>query len=563
MPQDTKDFPWLKHYPQEIDWNAEIEPQHMASLLDETAEKFPHHVAVDFLGHTTTYAQINDLSKRVARGLQDRGFKKGDRIGLFLPNCPQYIIFYYGILRMGGIVVNANPLYSKHEIEHLIQDSGLTAMVTLDLEALLPKLVEHVSSTTLNTIIVCPMQQFLPFPKNILFPLLKRKEIADLSHESIVLFDDILGSEPLLPVEVNIKDDVALLQYTGGTTGVPKAAMLTHENLYVNTIQSRMWFHNAEVGKEITLAAIPFFHVFAMTVLMNLSVKLGLKIIAMPRFDLNDALKLITKKKVTVFPAVPTIYTAINQHKKIDQYDISSIRFCISGGAPLPVEVKRKFEQRTGGHLVEGYGLTESSPVAACNPLRGQNKEGSIGLPLPQTIFEIWPLPDDEDADHSKPLPYGETGEICIIGPQVMKGYWQNEEATNDTIIDGRLRTGDVGYIDEEGYIFIVDRLKDMILCGGYNVYPRHVEEAVYKHAAVEEVICAGLPDEYRGETVKIWVKLKDGQSLKASELKTFLKDYLSPIEMPKHIEFRDEPLPKTMIGKLSRKDILAEELEQ
>jgi long-chain acyl-CoA synthetase len=360
------------------------------------------------------------------------------------------------------------------------------------------------------------------------------------------------------PVVIDPAQDIAVLQYTGGTTGVPKGAMLTHANLTVNAEQSCLWFPQFRLGEEKMLAVLPFFHVFALTAVLNVAIRIGAEIIMLPRFDLAQTIKLIDSKKPTLFPAVPTIYTAINQYKALDRYDLSSIRYCISGGAALPVEVKHDFERLTGCVLVEGYGLSETSPVACANPSVGENKAGSIGLPLPGTVIEIISLDD-----HVTVLPVGERGEVCIRGPQLMAGYWNNAEETRlvmrATPQGVRLHTGDVGHLDTDGYTFITDRIKDMIMCGGFKVYPRMVEESMYQHPAVEECVVAGVPDQYRGQTVKAFIKLRAGQSLSKDELTLFLKDKISPIEMPKQVEFRDKPLPKTLIGKLSRKLLLEE----
>jgi long-chain acyl-CoA synthetase len=400
------------------------------------------------------------------------------------------------------------------------------------------------------------MQDVLPFPKSLLFPIVRRKDIAATQDDGRHLrFADLTanGGDPVR-VAVDPAEDVAVLQYTGGTTGLPKGAMLTHANLYANAIQATMWFEGARPGEERLLAVLPFFHVFAMTAAMNLPIRLGAEIVMLPRFDLDQAMETIAKKRPTLFPAVPTIYTAINNHKNRSRYDLSSIKFCISGGAPLPSEVKVAFERGTGCRLVEGYGLSEASPVTNCNPIAGVNKTGSIGLPLPGTTIELVSLEDGQT-----PVPTGERGELCVRGPQVMKGYWNRPEETAATLRDGLLHTGDVAYMDEDGYVFIVDRIKDLILCSGFNVYPRNVEEAIHLHPAVAEVVVGGIPDAYRGQTVKAWIRLKDGETLDAEGLRAFLQDKLSTIEQPKQVEFRDE-LPKTLIGKLNRKALLEEE---
>lgn len=548
--------PWERAYPKDVDWHAPMPSRPLFELMDSAAKAFADRPCLDFLGKRSTYGEVAALVDRAAKGFQELGVGKGVRVGLFLPNTPYYVICYFGILKAGGTVVNFNPLYAERELKHQIDDSGVEIMVTLDLAVLYDKIARMLTGTRLKRVVVCPMADILPFPKNWLFPVAKRKELARIpSDERTVRFSRLVANDGRpSPVSIDPAEDVAVLQYTGGTTGVPKGAMLTHANLYANTEQSSLWFVGARCGEERMLGVLPFFHVFAMTVVMNLSIRYGAEIIMLPRFDLDQVMRTIHDKKPTLFPAVPTIYTAINHHKDLKALDVSSIRFCFSGGAPLPVEVKETFERNTGCILVEGYGLSECSPVATGNPLRGVNKPGSIGLPLPGTIIEIVSLDEPK-----RVLPVGEKGEVCIRGPQVMKGYWNKPEETAITLVDGRLHTGDVGYMDEDGYVFIVDRIKDMILCSGFNVYPRNIEEAIYLHPAVAECVVAGVPDEYRGQTVKAYVRVADGQAVDKDELCAFLKDKLSPIEMPKIIEFRDE-LPKTMIGKLNRKALLDEE---
>ncbi len=552
------DMPWIKAYPSNVDWHAPIGPKPLYEVLDDTVAKFGDHPCADFLGKRYTYGEIGDLVDRAATGLQSLGVGRDVRVGLFLPNTPYFVIFYYAVLKCGGTVVNFNPLYAEREIAHQIEDSGTNLMVTLDLKVLHDKMSRMLTDTRLNRLIMCPMADILPFPKNLLFTLFKRGEIARFpDNDRHIRFESVVANDGrLAPVRVSA-DDVAVLQYTGGTTGTPKGAMLTHGNLVANTEQCAMWFPAVDWGAERMLGVIPFFHVFAMTAVMNLSIRIGAEIIMLPRFELHTVLQTIDKKKPTIFPAVPTIYTAINAHPKRDKYDLTSIKACISGGAPLPVDVKQTFERVTGCKLVEGYGLSESSPVACCNPVEGVNKTGSIGLAVPGTTIEIISL-----EDRGKAMPQGERGEVCISGPQVMTGYWQKPEETADTLVDGRLHTGDVGYMDEDGYVFIVDRIKDLILAGGYNIYPRNVEEAIYLHPAVDECIVAGIPDEYRGQTVKAYIKLAAGHQMTRDDLKAFLKDKLSPMEIPKLVEFRDE-LPKTLIGKLSRKAVLEEEAER
>lgn len=548
--------PWLRSYPQSVDWFAPIDARPVWSLLDEAVSLHAARPCIDFLGKKYSYAEIGAIVDRVAQGLQDLGVAKGDRVGLFLPNTPYFVIFFYAILKAGGTVVNFNPLYAEREIAKQIEDAGVDLMVTLDLDVLYAKLARMLRETRLKRLVMCRMAGVLPWPKSWLFPVAKRRDLArHPTDDRHVPYERLLRNPGRpRPVPVDPAEDVAVLQYTGGTTGVPKGAMLTHANIHANTVQSALWFPCARPGEERMLGVIPLFHVFAMTAVMNLSIRVGAEMILLPRFDLDQVMRTIVEKRPTIFPAVPTIYTAIANHKDADRSDLSSIRFCVSGGAPLPVEVKAAFEKRTGCVLVEGYGLTESSPVATVNPIDGLNKPGSIGVPLPGTTIEIVSL-----EDRGKVLGPGERGEVCIRGPQVMKGYWNRPDATAEAIVGGRLHTGDVGYMDEGGYTFIVDRIKDMILCGGYNVYPRNVEEALYLHPAIAECVVAGVPDPYRGQTVKAYVKLLEGHTLTKAELDAFLQDKLSPIEMPKLLEIRDE-LPKTMIGKLSRKALLDEE---
>ena len=553
---------WLNHYPPHIQWDMAIEARPVFSILQDTFQKYPSHPAFDFLGKKYDWTDIHNLSCKMAKGLQLYGLKKGDRVGLFLPNSPYFIISYFAILMAGGVVVNLNPLYPEEELSDLIEEGDVDFAVTLDLDVLYHKMEKMLQATRLRRLVVCPFKDILPFPQNILFPVLKYKDVASVRpQERIIFYDDLLKNDGDIDIpQINPAEDIAVLQFTGGTTGVPKAAMLTHQNIYANTVQSQAWFHQIKAGEEKMLGVLPFFHVFAMTAVMNFSVMNALEIIALPRFDLKQVLKTIHKKRPTVFPAVPAIYSAINSSPLYENYDLSSVKYCLSGGAPLPVEVKRDFEEKTGCVLIEGYGLTESSPVACVNPVEGENKPGSIGLPLPQTIIEI--IDSEDKKTH---MPAGKRGELCIRGPQVMKGYWNRLEATADVLRetedgDIRLHTGDIAIMDDEGYVFIVDRLKDMIITNGYNVYPRNVEEAIYKHPNVEECIVAGLPDARRGEIVKAWIKLKDGRELNAEDLKGFLEEKISPMEIPKRFEFRESPLPKTMIGKLSRKDVLAEE---
>jgi len=557
---ETTTQPWLSNYPEGIDWNANIERRPLYETLEHTAKRCRDNTAIDFLDYCLSYGELLEQVNRMAKGLQLMGVTQGARVGLCLPNTPYSVICYYGALRAGATVVNYNPLYVERELAFQIDDSNTEIMITMDLEVLYPKVAAMLSRTeSLKKIIVCPMAAILPKIKSVLFRLLKRKEIANIEpSEAIVHFQDLLDNDgdPSL-VNVDLDNDIAVLQYTGGTTGRPKGAMLTQGNLSANVSQMLLWYVDLNPGEEKVLGVLPFFHVFAMTAVMNFAVAAGAQMILLPRYELGQTLATINKKKPTIFPAVPTIYAAINQSPDLPKYDLSTVRYCISGGAPLPLEVKETFERLTGCRLVEGYGLSETAPVATCNAMQDINKPGSIGQVVPGTEISIHDLEAPNDV-----VPTGERGEVWIKGPQVMKGYLNRPQETADSLREGWFRTGDVGYMDEDGHFFLVDRLKDLILCSGYNVYPRMVEEAIYLHPAVAEVTVIGIDDDYRGQSPKAFVKLKEGEKITEDEMKTFLADKLSKIEMPSQIEFRLE-LPKTIIGKLSKKELVAEEVEK
>lgn len=537
-------------------WLAAFRPQPVHTYLDAAVRAHGDRPAVDFLGKGWSYAEIGAMSDRAAAGLQALGIAKGDKVGLCLPNTPYYPVFYFAVLKIGAVVVNFNPLYVEREIEAQVRDSGARVMVTLDLKIIYDKVEAVRRSGHLDTVVVCPMADILPQPKKLLFQLFKGRERAtvpqDAAHPRFAALT-AHGNRPHVP-EIRPDADLAVLQYTGGTTGLPKAAMLTHANLSANIEQMRALFHMAEPGRERMLCVLPFFHVFAMTVAQNLSVAIGAEMVLLPRFELKALLDTIRRKKPTLFPGVPTLYTAINNSPVTRGYDLTTIKLCISGGAPLPVEVKEQFETLTGCMLVEGYGLTEASPVVAVNPFDDRRRAGSIGLALPGTSIAFHALDDPDQV-----MPEGEKGELVVRGPQVMAGYYQRPEETRHALRNGALHTGDVGYRDADGFIYLVDRIKDLILCSGYNVYPRMIEEAIYRHPAVEEAIVIAIPDAYRGQSPKAFVKLRNGHALDAAGLKAFLKDHLSPIEMPQEVEFRDA-LPKTMVGKLSKKELVAEE---
>ncbi|HET6520260.1 MAG TPA: long-chain fatty acid--CoA ligase [Geminicoccaceae bacterium] len=557
--EPTGPHPWLAFYPADIDWHAPIPRRPLSTLLDEAVAAHADRPCLEFLGRTYTYREVGDLVARAARGFQQQGVGRGVRVGLFLPNCPYYVICYFAVLKAGGTVVNFNPLYARRAVAHQVKDAGVRVMVTLDLEVAYPKVAACLGDAGLERIVVCRMGGILPLAKRALFSLMSRREVAAVPDDDRhVPFARLIANDGAFePVEVDPERDVAVLQYTGGTTGTPKGAMLSHGNLYANSVQVGMWVVGLRPGRERVLAVLPLCHVFGMTGVMNVGLAAGAELILVPRFRLQQVLKVISTRRPTVLIGVPSIYAAINERRDLARYDLSSLERCISGGAALPLEVKQKFEELTGCTLVEGYGLTEASPVCTVNPFTSIQKPGSIGLPLPGTVIEITSI-DDPD----RRLRPGRRGEICVSGPQVMLGYWNHPEETAEALRGGRLHTGDVGYVDREGYVYLIDRIKDLIITGGFNVYPRMVEEAILLHPAVAEVTVCGVPDRYRGEAVKAYVRPREGARLTAAELRAFLVDKLSPIEMPRQVEFRDA-LPHTFVGKVARRELLAEEMRR
>ena len=557
-PPDSQ-YPWTQHYPPGLSWDKEYIPRSLPDMFDQAVATYGNRICSEFMGRTLTYNEIGQLVDRAARGLADLGIGKGSKVGLLLPNTPTYIIYYYAILKTGACVVNFNPLYSLRELEYQIKDSQTELMVTLDLKLMFDKVEALMEKGVLKRSIIANFSKLLPSVKSFLFKLVKGKEIAKWQNSPVI--GQIMASEKLLfntgkkvVVDIDPSNDLAVLQYTGGTTGVPKGAMLTHANLTINVDQIIDWVTNLEPGHERIIGILPFFHVFAMTTILNFGIAHGAELLLVPKFEIDDTLKLIGKRKPTVMPGVPTLYTAMLNHPKIKSFDLSSLKFCISGGAGLPVEIRNQFQEMSGCSLIEGYGLSETSPMATANPVKGSVRDGSIGVPVPATHISIRSI-DDANVE----MPLTESGEICIKGPQVMPGYWNKPEATAEVFVDDYFRTGDVGYIAEDGFIYIVDRLKDMIIASGFKIYPRQIEEAIYRFSAVEEVTVIGIPDEYRGEAPKAFIKLKEGQVATAAEILMFLKGEISKIELPAEIEFRKE-LPKTMIGKLSRKELREED---
>ena len=524
-------------------------------LLERAAARFPLHPAMEFMGRRWTYAALAAWVARATRGLQDLGVGRGDRVGLCLPNTPYSVVFYYAALAAGATVVNFNPLYVARELRLQIADSDTTVMVVPDLAMICDKVLEAAQGGGLHRVVICPMAGVLPPSKAALFRLLRRRQMArPAADPRIVRHADLIAADaPPDPVPLD-PGEVAVLQYTGGTTGVPKGAMLTHANVSINAQQVAAHMPSLRPGQERVLGVLPFFHVFAMTAVMNCGIAIGAELLLHPRFEIARVMRALQRDRPTVLHGVPTLYAAIAAAAEHRRMDISSLRACISGGAPLPTEVRARFERLTGCKLVEGYGLTEASPVLACNPPDGRIKDGSVGVPLAGTTIEIRDL-----ADPRRVLPPGERGEICARGPQVMRGYWQRDADTAGAFVDGALRTGDVGHLDADGYLHVTDRLKDVILCSGYNVYPRVLEDALYEHPAVAEAVVIGVPDAYRGQAPKAFVTLRPGQAATPEDLRDFLAQMVSRIELPREVEIRTT-LPHTMIGKLSRKELVAEE---
>ncbi len=556
---------WHSRYPKEIPVTIDYVKRPLYDDLAESAKMYGQKKALHFMGRDISYQSLYDEAKKMANYLQSIGVRKGDKVAIMLPNTPQAVVSYYGILMAGAVVVQTNPLYTERELTYQVNDSEATVIICLDI--LLPRVNQVRSHTSLDHVIVTGIKDYLPFPKNLIYPFIQKKEYnmvvkVEASNDTHV-WQKIMEHSvaDYLESTIDPEEDIALLQYTGGTTGYPKGVMLTHYNLTSNVQMCETWLYkivNSDSEKQnVVLGVLPFFHVYGMTTVMNFSIKKGSKIILMPKFNATDILKAIDKQKPNLFPGAPTIYIGILNHPDLEKYDLSSIEACISGSAPLPIEVQEKFEEVTGGKLVEGYGLTESSPVTHSNFIWEERINGSIGVPWPDTDATIFKMDGELE-----PADIGEVGEIAVKGPQIMKGYWKNEEETAKVLKDGWLLTGDMGYMDEKGYFYVVDRKKDMIIASGYNIYPREVEEVLYEHPSVQEAVVAGVPDPYRGETVKAYVVLKDGANLTEEALNEYSRKHLAAYKVPRIYEFRDE-LPKTAVGKILRRKLIDEEKEK
>jgi long-chain acyl-CoA synthetase len=538
--------------------SADLPPRVLTALLDRAAAEHPEWPSLDFLGREWTYAQLHREVAYAAAGLERLGLRRGDRFALCLPNTVYYVVLYFAVLRLGAVVVNLNPLYSRDELDHLIRDSGARMVAVPDMKEISDKVAAVAAPAGVERIVLCPLAAIMPRLKSWAFRLSRRSRLASVADSPLFVgYADVVRQKgAATPVELD-PEGVAVLQYTGGTTGVPKGAMLTHANLTANSMQMRLHNRPERGRQERTTAVLPMFHVFALTTVLNYSIDIAGEIVLLPRFEMKQFLASVKRKAPTQFFGVPTIYIAINDLSDDRLPDLSDVRACISGGAPLPLEVRQKFERRTGVRVVEGYGLTEASPIVTCNPLfEGVVKDNSCGPAFPLTRIEIR---DHEDL--SRLLAPGERGEVCVRGPQVMKGYWNRPDATERTLYDGALRTGDIGYLDDDGYLFLVDRIKDLILCGGYNVYPRTIEDTAYEFPSVSEAIAVGVPDHYRGEAPWLFVAPKPGETIDIDALRAFLSQRLSRVEQPERIEVRAS-LPKTQVGKLSKMDLLAQEHE-
>lgn len=560
------DMPWLKSYPPGVKWDGDISPTPVQQILEDAAAKWPNNSAIDFMGRKITFAELNDLANRAAAGLQKLGVGPGIHVGLYLANAPHYLISLFGVLKAGGTVVNYSPLDAAKVLEHKIEDSQTDFLITLDLAALYPQMAPMLGHTRLKKLIVGNVAEMTGNPQAVNAQMQATKQLVSvanddkhLTFQALLDNDGIYRSYPI----ADLTDAIALLQYTGGTTGLPKGAMLTHGNLTSATNQcvetTRTHPPTLDEGNERLLGVLPPFHIYALTVNMLLGVRIGAELYQYIRFDIDTVVKDLAEKKITAFPGVPTMFVAVLNHPDAGKVDLTSLKWCNSGGAPLPLEVQRSFEKLTGCRLAEGWGMTETSPTGTFTPVTNEPRAGSCGVPSPGISIKFL-----DTGDNTTYVALGQTGELCIKGPNVMKGYWKKPDATADVMTaDGFMRTGDVGYMDQDGYVYIVDRTKDMLLCGGFNVYPRVLEEAVYQHPSVAEVAVIGIPDEYRGQSPKAFITLKAGAApFTLKELQAFLKDKLGKHEMIHALDIRGE-LPKTAVGKISKKDLYDEEAQK
>ncbi len=553
--------PWQGKYDEGVPHHIDYPQIPLFSLLEQTARKYPESPCTIFKGAKINFREMNELTDRLAAGLVEMGVKKGDRVGIFMPNTPQFVIACFGALKAGGVVVATNPLYSSREIEHQANDAGIDVMLVMSNFYNIIKQVQP--NTKIRTIVVTNLKETLPPILSFLFTLTREKKggfRVQLAEGDVWMQDLISKYKPEDRPQIEIgAEDVALFQYSGGTTGISKGAIASHSNLVANAMQIRSWFVNAKEGEEVVLMAIPLYHVYGMVAGMLFSILGGASMVMVPNpRDLNDLLENIQKYKATILPGVPTLYNAINNHPDVlaGKYNLSTVKACISGSAPLLRDTKEKFEALTGGVVFEGFGLSEAPTATHCNPLLGENRTGSIGLPLPDVDARIINLDDEVTV-----MPTGEVGELVIKGPQVFKGYHNMTTETTNALREGWLYTGDIARMDEDGYFYIVDRKKELIKPGGYQVWPREVEEVIASNPFVLDVGVAGIPDPYRGETVKAWVVVKPGEELSEQEVKDWCKERLAKYKVPTEVEFRSE-LPKTTVGKILRRELVREHKE-
>lgn len=545
--------PWLKHYDPSVPTDISYPEVPLWKLLEQSAAKYPDHIALEFLGTNIGYRVLWESVLKFAQVLKNQGLKPGDRVAIMLPNCPQFVIAFYGTLVAGGVCVNVNPLYTPRELRHQLTDAGAETLIILDM--LWPRYAEIENEVGIKNVYTTGIQDYLGFPKNFLFPIKARREkrwVNLPNHPKRQDFKSAFkAATPVSEPHPSQLSDLALLQYTGGTTGVSKGAMLSHRNLVANAFQSMSWSGNDTKdleGKGVMLGAVPFFHVYGMTVAMNHGLASGYKVVLLPRPEVKPCIEAIEKHGVTHFPGAPTLYIGFNNFPGIEKRKVGTVRICISGSAALPLEVTKRFEALTGGKLVEGYGLTEASPCTHCNPLKGERKLGSIGLPMAGVEAKILD-------DNLQEVSVGEVGELAVRGDNVMMGYWQRPDETAKTIKVDWLLTGDMAKMDEDGYFYIVDRKKDVIIAGGYNIYPREIEEVLFSHPAIAEAAVVGIPDEYRGETVAAFIVFKPGQTQSKEAIDQFCRENLAAFKVPKVYQF-PETLPKTAVGKVLRREL-------
>ncbi|MBU2514130.1 long-chain fatty acid--CoA ligase [bacterium] len=548
---------WHKSYAPQVPPSINYEKVTIPEGLERTALRFPDKVSLIMMGKKLTFSQVNELVNRFANALADLGIKKGDKVAIALPNMPQAVIATYAVFKLGAVVVMHNPLYTERELEYQLNDSDSKLCICFDL--LVPRILKLKPKTKLENVIACHLKDYLPFPIKQLFPYIKKEMHREVDpKEGVLDFADLIKKYPAKAVDMDLSfDDLSTLLYTGGTTGVSKGVMLTHKNISVNVQQLKAWIYDANEGQDIIMGIFPFFHSAGFTAIMNQSMYRGLTVPLIPRPEPETILKMVRKHKPNWFPCVPTIYVGILNHPDFAKTDFTSVRGCVSGAAPLALETIREWEKSVGATIIEVYGLSETSPLSHANPWGGKTKVGSVGVPVCDTDCRIVDITDGK-----KEMPQGESGEIVLFGPQVASGYYKKPKETAESFKDGWFYTGDIGYMDEDGYLFIVDRKKDMIIAGGYNIYPREIDEVLFQHPKIKEACAVGIPDSYRGETVKVFIAPKPGETLTKKEVDDYCRENLAAYKVPKRVEFLEE-LPKSAIGKVLRRELRDQEIKK